>query len=91
MIKTLGNVTLANKQAVRCDVVGSLVSTLREFKAICLLNGSSMLKPLLAPQVSYFQPGPEVIPSLNLPVRNLLSRECLGVLKGKLFLCGTIG
>ncbi|XP_045548998.1 LOW QUALITY PROTEIN: probable helicase senataxin [Salmo salar] len=71
MIKTLGNVTLANKQAVRCDVVGSLVSTLREFKAICLLNGSSMLKPLLAPQVSYFQPGPEVIPSLNLPDYNL--------------------
>uniref|UniRef100_A0A4W5MRY2 Senataxin n=1 Tax=Hucho hucho TaxID=62062 RepID=A0A4W5MRY2_9TELE len=71
MIKTLGNVTLANKQAVRCDVVGSLVSTMRGFRAISLLNGSSMLKPLLAPQVSYFQPGPEVIPSLNLPDYNL--------------------
>uniref|UniRef100_A0AAZ3RKU9 Senataxin n=1 Tax=Oncorhynchus tshawytscha TaxID=74940 RepID=A0AAZ3RKU9_ONCTS len=59
MIKTLGNVRLVNKQAVRCDVVGSLVSTMREFRAICLLNSSSMRKPLLAPHVSYFQPGPE--------------------------------
>ncbi|XP_041753580.2 probable helicase senataxin isoform X1 [Coregonus clupeaformis] len=70
MIKTLGNVTMANKQAVRCDVVDSLVSTMRVFRAICQLNGSSMLKPILAPQVSYFQPGPEVIPSLNLPGYN---------------------
>ncbi|XP_028980737.2 probable helicase senataxin [Esox lucius] len=63
-IRILGNVSLVNQQMVRCDVVGSLVSTMREFKAICRLRNCSMRRPLLSPQAPFFQSGPEVIPSL---------------------------
>uniref|UniRef100_A0A3P8Z4G2 Senataxin n=2 Tax=Esox lucius TaxID=8010 RepID=A0A3P8Z4G2_ESOLU len=69
-IRILGNVSLVNQQTVRCDVVGSLVSTMREFKAICRLRNGSMLRPLLSPQAPFFQSGPEIIPSLNLPGYN---------------------
>ncbi|KAL0965168.1 hypothetical protein UPYG_G00277690 [Umbra pygmaea] len=69
-IKTRGDVASVNKQAVRCDVVGSLVSTLREFKALCMLRNSPMLKPLLEPDISYFQPGLEDIPNFSLPGYN---------------------
>ncbi|KAJ7988254.1 hypothetical protein DPEC_G00321680 [Dallia pectoralis] len=70
-IRVKGNVTLGNQQSVRCDVVGSLVSTMREFKAICTLRNSSMLRTLLNPQAPFFQSGPEIVPSLDLPSYNV--------------------
>ncbi|KAL0965166.1 hypothetical protein UPYG_G00277630 [Umbra pygmaea] len=69
-IRTRGDVASVNKQAVRCDVVGSLVSTLREFKALCMLRNSPMLKPLLEPDISYFQPDLKDIPNFSLPGYN---------------------
>ncbi|KAG1932211.1 probable helicase senataxin [Pimephales promelas] len=53
-IQTLGNVSSVNAQPVLCEVIGSLVSIFREFRALCLLQNGPMLRPVLAPHVSYF-------------------------------------
>lgn len=75
VIKTHGNVTSVNKQPVRCEVVGSLISTLREYRALTNLKSSPMLRPLLFPQISCFQPSQDTIPNLNLPVRNHIFKK----------------
>lgn len=53
-IQTFGNVSSVNAQPVRCEVIGSLISIFREFRALCLLQNGPMLRPVLAPHVSYF-------------------------------------
>nr|XP_009293373.1 probable helicase senataxin isoform X2 [Danio rerio] len=53
-IQTRGNVSSVNSQPVLCEVVGSLISIFREFRALCLLRNGPMLRPLLAPHVSFF-------------------------------------
>ncbi|KAK7143076.1 hypothetical protein R3I93_014289 [Phoxinus phoxinus] len=53
-IQTRGNVSSVNAQPVRCEVIGSLISIFREFRALCLLRTGPMLRPVLAPHVSYF-------------------------------------
>ncbi|XP_051536202.1 probable helicase senataxin isoform X2 [Myxocyprinus asiaticus] len=53
-IQTRGNVSSVNSQLVLCEVIGSLISTLREFRALCLLRNGPMLRPVLAPHVAYF-------------------------------------
>ena len=68
IIKTCGNVTSVNKMPVRCEVVGSLISTLREFRALVSLKSSPLNRSLLAPQISYFTPGELDGPALNLAV-----------------------
>ncbi|KAI1904748.1 hypothetical protein AGOR_G00008890 [Albula goreensis] len=70
IIQTLGNVSSVNNQAVKCQLVGSLVSTIREFRALHLLKSNAMFRPILAPQVAYFQPGQEKIAVLSLPEYN---------------------
>ncbi|XP_062333403.1 probable helicase senataxin [Osmerus eperlanus] len=70
IIKTCGNVTSVNKMPVRCDVVGSLINTLREFRALVSLKSSPLNRSLLAPQISYFTPGEDDGSALNLPEYN---------------------
>ncbi|XP_046870298.1 probable helicase senataxin isoform X2 [Hypomesus transpacificus] len=70
IIKTCGNVTSVNKMPVRCEVVGSLISTLREFRALVSLKSSPLNRSLLAPQISYFTPGELDGPALNLAEYN---------------------
>lgn len=53
-IQTFGNVSSVNAQPVRCEVIGSLISIFREFRALCLLRNGPMLRPVLAPHASYF-------------------------------------
>ncbi|XP_076842414.1 putative helicase senataxin isoform X2 [Brachyhypopomus gauderio] len=60
-VQTRGNVSSVNSQPVRCQVIGSLVSTMREFRALCLLRHSVMRKALLTPHLASFthcQEGP---------------------------------
>ncbi|XP_059398476.1 probable helicase senataxin [Carassius carassius] len=53
-IQTRGNVSSVNSQPVLCEVIGSLISTFREFNALCSLRNGPMLRPLLNPHASYF-------------------------------------
>ncbi|XP_050949163.1 probable helicase senataxin isoform X2 [Labeo rohita] len=53
-IQTRGNVSSVNSQPVCCEVIGSLISIFREFRALCSLRSGPMLRPLLAPHASYF-------------------------------------
>uniref|UniRef100_A0A671PW15 Probable helicase senataxin n=1 Tax=Sinocyclocheilus anshuiensis TaxID=1608454 RepID=A0A671PW15_9TELE len=53
-IQTRSNISSGNSQPVLCEVIGSLISIFREFRALCLLRNGPMLRPLLAPHVSYF-------------------------------------
>ncbi|XP_023663656.2 probable helicase senataxin isoform X2 [Paramormyrops kingsleyae] len=69
-VQTYGNVASVNNQPIRCELVGSLVTAIRQFKALCLLKTSSMKRPLLAPHVEYFRAQLDRIPSLSLPGSN---------------------
>ncbi|MCI4386844.1 hypothetical protein PGIGA_G00067390 [Pangasianodon gigas] len=69
-IQTRGNVSSVNTQPVRCELIGSLVSTLREFRALCLLQKSKMLPPVLKPDIKYFAPCPDGLPNLDMPEYN---------------------
>uniref|UniRef100_A0A8C1ZGD8 Senataxin n=1 Tax=Cyprinus carpio TaxID=7962 RepID=A0A8C1ZGD8_CYPCA len=53
-IQTRSNISSGSSQPVLCEVIGSLISIFREFRALCLLRNGPMLRPLLAPHVSYF-------------------------------------
>ncbi len=67
-IQTRGNVSSVNSQPVLCEVIGSLISIFREFRALCLLRNRPMLRPLLAPHVSYFTHTLDSPPDLDSPV-----------------------
>uniref|UniRef100_A0A8C9WLD3 Senataxin n=1 Tax=Scleropages formosus TaxID=113540 RepID=A0A8C9WLD3_SCLFO len=69
-IQTYGNVSSVNNQSVKCELVGSLVSAIREFKALCFLKNNPMVRALLVPHVTFFRPGPDRILNLSLPVRD---------------------
>ncbi|XP_036384373.1 probable helicase senataxin isoform X2 [Megalops cyprinoides] len=69
-IQTRGNVSSVNNQVVKCQLVGSLVSAIRELRALYLLKTNIMFRPLLAPQLTYFQPGHEKISVMSLPEFN---------------------
>ncbi|XP_056122108.1 probable helicase senataxin [Rhinichthys klamathensis goyatoka] len=69
-IQTLGNVSSVNAQPVRCEVIGSLISIFREFRALCLLQNGPMLRPVLAPHVSYFTHTLHSSPDLDAPEYN---------------------
>ncbi|KAF7696811.1 hypothetical protein HF521_005229 [Silurus meridionalis] len=70
IIQTRGNVSSVNTQPVRCEVIGSLISTLREFRALCMLQRSKMLDPVIKPDIKYFAPCQDNLPSLDLPEYN---------------------
>lgn len=67
-IQTHGNVSSVNAQPVLCEVIGSLISIFREFRALCSLRNGSMLRPVLAPHVSYFTHNLHSPPDLDVPV-----------------------
>ncbi|XP_041098816.1 probable helicase senataxin isoform X2 [Polyodon spathula] len=56
-IKTCGNVSAVHDQPVKCMVIGSLISTLRAFKALYSLRNNVMARAILGPHVSFFRPG----------------------------------
>ncbi|MGH0169189.1 UNVERIFIED_CONTAM: hypothetical protein FKN15_056362 [Acipenser sinensis] len=58
-IKTRGNVSAVHDQPVKCMVIGSLISTLRAFKALYSLRNNMMARAILGPHVSFFRPGQE--------------------------------
>ncbi|RXM92468.1 putative helicase senataxin [Acipenser ruthenus] len=58
-IKTRGNVSAVHDQPVKCVVIGSLISTLRAFKALYSLRNNVMARAILGPHVSFFRPGQE--------------------------------
>nr|XP_055035797.1 probable helicase senataxin isoform X1 [Misgurnus anguillicaudatus]XP_055035798.1 probable helicase senataxin isoform X1 [Misgurnus anguillicaudatus] len=69
-IQTRGNVSSVNTEQVRCEVIGSLISTFREFRALCLLRNGPMLRPLLAPHVSYFKHSQDTQLKMDAPEYN---------------------
>ncbi|KAJ8286560.1 hypothetical protein GJAV_G00040580 [Gymnothorax javanicus] len=69
-IQTRGNVSSVDNQSVKCQLVGSLVSAIRAFRALCMLKNNSMYRPILAPQVTFFQPSQENIIVMSLPEYN---------------------
>ncbi|XP_060791611.1 probable helicase senataxin isoform X2 [Neoarius graeffei] len=69
-IQTYGNVSSVNTQLVRCERIGSLISTLREFRALCLLRNSKMAPPVLNPDIKYFAPCQDGFPNLDMPEYN---------------------
>lgn len=75
-IQTRGNVSSVNSQPVLCEVVGSLISIFREFRALCLLRNGPMLRPLLAPHVSFFTHSLDGPSDLDAPVSLALYKQC---------------
>ncbi|XP_062867427.1 probable helicase senataxin [Trichomycterus rosablanca] len=69
-IQTHGNVSSVNSQPVSCKLLGSLVSTMREFKALCLLHRHIMTQPLLIPDIKFLAPCEEAVPNLDMPDYN---------------------
>ncbi|XP_035377280.1 probable helicase senataxin isoform X1 [Electrophorus electricus] len=55
-IQTRGNVSSVSNKPVRCKVIGSLVTTLREFRALCELKLGMMKKAILSRHVAYLTP-----------------------------------
>ncbi|XP_058270980.1 probable helicase senataxin isoform X1 [Hemibagrus wyckioides] len=70
-IQTFGNVSSVNTQSVRCELIGSLVSTLREFRALNLLPKSKMMHPLiLKPDIKFYAPCQDGLPNIDMPEYN---------------------
>ncbi|XP_060697454.1 probable helicase senataxin isoform X1 [Hemiscyllium ocellatum] len=53
-IQTRGNVSAVKNQPVRCDVIGSLVTTLRQFKGLLFLAKTPLIRPILSANSIYF-------------------------------------
>ncbi|KAF4076992.1 hypothetical protein AMELA_G00203080 [Ameiurus melas] len=69
-IQTRGNVSSVNTQPVRCEVIGSLISAVREFRALCLLQKSKMELPVLKPDIKYSTPCKDDLTNLDMPEYN---------------------
>ncbi|NWT57906.1 SETX helicase, partial [Erythrocercus mccallii] len=55
-VQTRGNLSFFIHKQVKCVVVGSLVTTHREFKALLLLSRSPLAKPIINPSYNDFCP-----------------------------------
>lgn len=57
-VQTLGNVLSVDKQLVVCEVVGSMLSSLRELNALCHIRDKALIRTLLTPDThfSHFLP-----------------------------------
>ncbi|XP_048469513.1 probable helicase senataxin isoform X2 [Rhincodon typus] len=53
-IRTRGNVSAVKNQPVRCGVIGSLVTTLRQFKGLLFLAKTPLIRPILSANSAYF-------------------------------------
>ncbi|XP_059849764.1 probable helicase senataxin isoform X1 [Hypanus sabinus] len=54
-IRTRGNVSAVENQPVRCDVIGSMVTTIRQFKGLLFLAKSPLWRPVISPHYSFFE------------------------------------
>ncbi|XP_066501655.1 probable helicase senataxin isoform X2 [Hoplias malabaricus] len=71
-IQTRGNVSSVDSQSVHCEVISSLVTTMREFRALCLLRSGIMGHPqiLLTPHISVFTSCQMGLLDLDMPEYN---------------------
>ncbi|XP_078282033.1 putative helicase senataxin [Rhinoraja longicauda] len=53
-IHTRGNVSAVDNQPVRCDVIGSIVTTTRQFKGLLFLAKTPLIRPILSAHSSFF-------------------------------------
>ncbi|XP_067868431.1 probable helicase senataxin isoform X2 [Heterodontus francisci] len=53
-IRTRGNVSAVKNQPVRCDVIGSLVTTIRQFKGLLSLAKTPLIWPILSANSTFF-------------------------------------
>ncbi|XP_072344694.1 probable helicase senataxin isoform X2 [Scyliorhinus torazame] len=53
-IRTRGNVSAVKNQPVRCAVIGSLVTTIRQFKGLLFLAKTPLIRPILSASFTYF-------------------------------------
>ncbi|XP_067825887.1 probable helicase senataxin isoform X2 [Heptranchias perlo] len=53
-INTRGNVSAVQNQPVRCDVIGSLVTTIRQFRGLLFLAKTPLIRPILSANSSFF-------------------------------------
>ncbi|XP_031433950.1 probable helicase senataxin isoform X1 [Clupea harengus] len=52
-IQTCGNVLSINKQLVKCEVIGSMLSAMRELSTLCHMHDKALMRTILAPTVYY--------------------------------------
>ncbi|NXR13666.1 SETX helicase, partial [Semnornis frantzii] len=55
-VQTRGNLSFSKNKQVKCLVVGSLVTTRREFRSLLLLSRSPLAKPIINPSYNDFCP-----------------------------------
>ncbi|XP_064027690.1 probable helicase senataxin isoform X2 [Pogoniulus pusillus] len=55
-VQTRGNLSFSKNKQVKCVVVGSLVTTRREFRSLLLLSRSPLAKPIINPSYNDFCP-----------------------------------
>ncbi|KAI4892650.1 hypothetical protein NFI96_025055 [Prochilodus magdalenae] len=79
-IQTRGNVSSVDAQSVHCEVIGSLITTMREFRALCLLQNGIMARRhiLLFPHISVFTPCQDGLPDLDMPDYNMDQVKAIG-------------
>ncbi|XP_078082512.1 putative helicase senataxin isoform X2 [Mustelus asterias] len=53
-IRTRGNVSAVKNQPVKCAVIGSLVTTIRQFKGLLFLAQAPLIRPILSANFTYF-------------------------------------
>lgn len=53
-IHTRGNVSAVENQPVRCDIIGSIVTTTRQFKGLLFLAKIPLIRPIISAHSSFF-------------------------------------
>lgn len=52
-VQTLGNVLSIDKQLVQCEVVGSMLSAMRELNALCHIRDKALIRTILTPDTHF--------------------------------------
>ncbi|XP_041914358.1 probable helicase senataxin isoform X3 [Alosa sapidissima] len=66
-VQTLGNVLSVDKQQVQCEVIGSMLSAMRELNALCHIHDKSLISTILAPDkhFAHFLPASQLDPKFE--------------------------
>ncbi|XP_048114696.1 probable helicase senataxin isoform X2 [Alosa alosa] len=66
-VQTLGNVLSVDKQQVQCEVIGSMLSAMRELNALCHIHDQSFISTILAPDkhFAHFLPASQLDPKFE--------------------------
>ncbi|XP_062409418.1 probable helicase senataxin isoform X1 [Sardina pilchardus] len=61
-VQTCGNVLSVDKQQVQCEVIGSMLSAMRELNALCHIQDKALIQTILAPDkhFAHFLPATQV-------------------------------